>query len=459
MQARIKKTIKKYEMLRPGETVVLGVSGGADSLGLLHILHELSEYGLDLIVAHLNHGIRGKEAKRDAQFVERIAASLNLKFESETVDTHAHREKSRLSLEDAARELRYKFFHQVAEKYNADKIATAHTLDDQAETVLMRLLRGSGSTGLSGIPPVSTGLIIRPLIETNRSDIEAYLESKGVEWIEDSTNKLRTLLRNRIRLDLIPELESYNPQIKETLARTSDILRLEDDYMRKEGEKHLTRVFTRNKSELAGDLKKYKRLHAALRLTVLRIALEELKRSLKNISFVHLVSADEFLMSETPSGEAEFPEKIVIAKGYDNFLVTTKSELERKFSYSIPSTGKWSFEEFEVDIEEVKTDTLEEESEHVAYFDPDSVEFPLEARSIKPGDGFIPLGMKNSKKVKDLFIDLKVPRFLRRRVPIFTSKGEIMWIGGIRMDERFKVRKKGGRQALRFSLKTPRLYP
>ncbi len=456
MLARVKKTIKKYDMLRPGDRVVLGVSGGADSVGLLHILYGLREYGLDLIVAHLNHGIRGVEAERDALFVEQIASSMKLKFEFGTVNTPAHRKETGLSLEDAARELRYEFFRNVCRKHNAGKIATAHTLNDQAETVMMRLLRGSGLTGLSGIPPVSDGLIIRPLIETSRSDIEEYLESKGIEWIEDSTNKLRTLLRNKVRLDLLPELESYNPQIKETLARTSDILRAADDYLRKEGEKGFRRVFTKNKSELSGDLKKYKRLHEALRLSVLRVALEESKKNLKNISYVHLVSADELLMSETPSGESEFPEGTVVAKGHESFLVTTKSLLARKFSYSIPSAGKWKFDEFEVDIEKVKADTLEEESEYTAYFDPDSVEFPIEVRSFKPGDRFIPLGMKSSKKVKDYFIDRKVPRFLRKRIPIFISKGEIMWLGGFRMGERFKVTKKGG-QALKFSLKMPRL--
>jgi tRNA(Ile)-lysidine synthase len=140
--------------------------------------------------------------------------------------------------------LRYEFLEETRVKYRADRIATAHTLDDQAETVLMRLIRGSGRKGLSGIPPVSNGVIIRPLIETPRREIEKYLVSNGIRWIEDSTNKLRTIHRNRIRLDLLPELEKYNPKIKETLSRTSGLLRIEEDYIDREAKKYFRRIFT-----------------------------------------------------------------------------------------------------------------------------------------------------------------------------------------------------------------------
>ncbi|MEQ9619273.1 MAG: tRNA lysidine(34) synthetase TilS [Deltaproteobacteria bacterium] len=435
----------------------MGVSGGADSIALLHILNELSDYRPRIIVAHLNHGIRGNEAERDSEFVGRIADSLNLQFEYGEADTPVYKEKSKLSLEEAARALRYEFFHKVREKHRASKIATAHTLDDQAETVLMRLIRGSGRPGLSGIPPVSKPHIIRPLIDTSRSMVEEYLRSRGIPWIEDSTNELRTLLRNRIRLDLIPELKNYNPQIKETLARTSDILRLEDDYIKREGEKHFKRIFSKDEKELTGKLEKYKRLHAALRMSVLRLALDH-TASLKNVSSVHLISADEFLTSAAPSGEVSFPGGIAVAKGYDYFLVTSQSGLKREFSHTIPSTGKWSFPELEVEIEKARAESLAEESENLVYLAREAVEFPIEVRSFKPGDRFIPLGMKNRKKLKNYFIDCKIPRFLRYRIPVFTSNGEIMWLGGLRIDERFKLKNKG-KEALRFKLTRPRLFP
>jgi tRNA(Ile)-lysidine synthase len=454
MLSRVKKTIEKYGMLFPGDRVVVGVSGGADSIGLLHALLELEEYSPELVVAHLNHGIRGKEAQRDALFVKRAAESLGLKFELGKADAPGYKKEKKLSLEEAARILRYEFFEKTRRKFGADKIATAHTLDDQAETVLMRLIRGSGAKGLSGIPPVSRGVIIRPLIETPRPEIEKYLESKGIAWIEDSTNKLRTMQRNRIRLDLLPGLEAYNPRIKETLSRTSDILRVEEDYIQREAEKNFGPVFTPGGGELRGDLKKFGRLHQALRLSMLRLAVDDLNKSIKNIASLHLLSADEFLMSDSASGEVEFPDEIVIAKGYDSFLVTTRTGLEHKFSYVIGSPGKWKFPEFGVDIKEVPAKSLEKEREDVAYFDARKVVFPLEVRSPRPGDRFIPLGMKDEKKLKNFFVDEKIPRFERYRTPIFTSRGEIFWVGGMRIDERFKVRKKGTK-AIKMSLVAP----
>jgi len=454
MLSRIKKTIEKYDMLRPDESVVIGVSGGADSICLLHVLLELRESGTGLIVAHLDHGIRGKEAKRDASFVKRTAESLGLKFEQGEADVPRFRKESKLTLEEAARVLRYEFLENTRMKYGADKIATAHTLDDQAETVLMRLIRGSGSKGLSGIRPISNGVVIRPLIETPRREIEKYLVSRGIEWIEDSTNKLRTIHRNRIRLDLLPGLEKYNPRIKETLSRTSDLLRIEDDYIDREAKKYFRRIFAPGREEFKGDLRKFKRLHRALRSSILRLAVEELNKSLRNITSIHLVSADEFLMSGTASGEAELPDEIVIAKGYDSFLVTTRSRLGRKFSYVITAPGKWRFPEFEVDIEEITAVTLEEEREDVVYLNAGKVVFPIEVRSPKAGDRFTPLGMKDGKKLKNFFVDEKIPRFERRRVPIFTTGGEIFWIGGMRIDDRFKLGRKG-KKALKFTVRIP----
>ena len=456
MLARVKKTLKKYKMLTQGEKVILGVSGGADSIAMLYALNELVDYGLELIVAHLNHGIRGDEAKGDAEFVKETAKSLRLTFVYGEVDTLSFKEESQLSLEDAARTLRYKFFNQVLNKHYATKIATAHTLDDQAETVLMRLLRGSGSRGLSGIPPVSNS-IVRPLIDTSRSEIEEYLRSKGVEWVEDSTNESPEFLRNRIRQDLLVELESYNPQIKETLSRTAEILRSEEGFIRREALKHFDDIFSPNKSELIGDLKYYRSVEKPLRFSLLRLTIEKLNTSLKNISSTHIVSADDFLLSETASGEVELPQGTVIVKGYDTFLVTRKSELELEFSYSIQSLGKWSFPEFSVSIEYIKTDELAENDESVAYFDPETVSFPIEVRNFKPGDRFSPLGMTTSKKLQDYFTDIKLPKFLRSRVPIFISKDEIMWLGGIRLDNRFKVTDKK-KEVLMIKLIRPRWF-
>ncbi|MCC6712176.1 MAG: tRNA lysidine(34) synthetase TilS [Candidatus Dadabacteria bacterium] len=442
-------------MLRPGDRVVVGLSGGADSVCLLYALHGLKAYRLTLLAAHLNHGIRGKEAARDAEFSRGVAESLGVEFELGEADAPALRKKSRLSLEDAARVLRYEFFENVRKKHGASRIATAHTLDDQAETVLMRLLRGSGTRGLSGIPPVSGEYIVRPLIETGRAAIESFLKSRRIEWIDDSTNLERDYLRNRIRLDLLPALKEYNPKIMETLARTADILRLEEDFISREAGKGFWRVFKREGSELTGNLDKYIRLHSTVRIAVLMRALTETRENLKNVSSIHLSAADAFLTSMTASGESVFPGGSVVVKGHGSFLVTTKDDLAKGFSYVIPSTGIWSFPELEVEIEEAPVKGLEEEREDVVYLDSDSVKFPIEVRSFKPGDRFVPLGMKSRKKVKDFFIDRKVPAFMRLRVPIFLSAGEIIWIGGMRIGERAKVKGKP-EKVLKLTLLRPR---
>lgn len=440
-------------MLSPCETVVVGVSGGADSVGLLYVLAELEEYNLKPIVSHLNHGIRPEEGNRDAEFVMGIAKRLNLPFELKEVNTPEFKKKSNLSLEEAARILRYEFFKEVLHKYRAQRIATAHTLDDQAETVLMRLIRGSGALGLSGIPPVSEGYIIRPFIETPRSEIEEYLRAKGIKWVEDSTNRARDFLRNRIRHELITELQRYNPRINEALSRTAGILRVEEDFIRRGAKNWLEYMFgSAGEGELVGNISRYELIPEALRPAFLRMAIERLKGDLRKISFGHIDSIDELLLSETPSGEISLPDGIVMAKGYDLFLITRRSELKCEFSHTILSTGKWSFPEFECEVEIADVESLSSDN-FAGMFDVDSVKLPITVRNFHPGDRFFPLGMKTPKKLKRFFIDEKTPRFLRSRIPIFFSGGEIMWIGGMRIDERFKLK---GIKAVKITLVRPR---
>lgn len=449
-----RKTIERFDMLSPEDTVVIGVSGGADSVGLLYLLGELEEYRLKLIVAHLNHGMRSEEGKRDADFVKELAGRLDLAFELEDADAPAFKKQSNLSLEEAARILRYRFLNEVRDKYGAQKIATGHTLDDQAETILMRLIRGSGPLGLSGIPPVSEVYIIRPLIRTPKSEIEEYLKSKGVVWVEDSTNSANVFLRNKIRHDLIPRLQKYNPKIKETLARTGSLLRTQEDFIKGRAGNWLEYVFQSvNENEFFGTVSRYKSIPEALRFAFLRTAIERLKGNLRRISFKHIASVDELLTSETPSGEISIPDEIIAAKGYDLFIIARKSGLNHKFSYTAAHPGKWSFPHAEFEIETTEAESLDRDR-HIGLFNPDAVEFPIQVRNFEPGDRFVPLGMKTPKKVKRFFIDEKTPKFLRNRIPIFLSKGEIIWVGGMRIDERFKAERE---KAIEIRLIRPKL--
>jgi tRNA(Ile)-lysidine synthase len=428
-------------MLIPGECVVVGVSGGSDSLGLLQILTELADYRLKLVVAHLNHRIRGEESNRDAAYVRSFAEKLGLPFELREIDVIEFKRSTSLSLEEAARELRYKFLREVLNKHNADKIATAHTLDDQAETVLMRFIRGSGLLGLSGIPPVNDN-IIRPLIEVAKSDVEDYLRSKGIGWMEDSSNKEMFFLRNRIRNELIPHLITYNPNIRETLARTAYVAGVEEDYIRTEAKIHFDKLFSSLRDgELVGKLAYYSALSEAMKYGLLRLAIEKIKGDLKRISLNHIVSMNDLLDSGQASGELYLPGEIVVAKGHGLFVLTKKALFTCSFRYSVDRTGLHRFPHAEFEIQFEKVNSLKSDK-YLACFDSTSVDFPIQVRNFTEGDRLIPYGMNEFKKLKNYFIDEKIPRFIRHQIPIFLCKGEIMWIGGMRVDERFKVRDK-----------------
>ncbi len=450
----VRSTIAKYDMLRAGETVVVGVSGGADSVACLHLLCELKELALNVVAAHVNHGLRGQESKRDADFVEALAREKGLECELFEADAAGYASDQGLSLEEAGRVIRYGFFAQISEKYSGAKIATAHTFDDQAETVLMRLIRGSGPKGLAGIPPVGKGGVIRPLIEARKSDLKIYLNERGAQWLEDSTNLNPNFLRNRIRHELIPVLERYNPSIKQKLVNTSSISTACWDYIEQAAEQSLGDMFDAlQPGELCGDAATYSPLHRAVRYAVLMLGVERVKGNTKRIGFEHICAMDDFLLGDTTSGEIDLPDGIALVKSYGVFMITTLEDLERSFSYTVPSPGRWSFPYVECEITEGATDT-DFSRRDTAVLDASSVGFPIEIKSCEQGMRFHPLGMEGTKKLKRFFIDAKVPRFFRRRVPLFLSGGEIVWVGGMRVDERFKLR---GKAALTIRLISPKI--
>ena len=242
---RVRQYVRRHGLLRPGERVAVAVSGGADSVALLRILLELrGELGVVLSVAHFHHGIRGAEADRDQQFVQDLAGSFQLDFRSGAGNAPTQARADKTSLETAARELRHRWFLELVNQGEAEKIATAHTLDDQAETVLMRVLRGAGVLGLAGIfPEQEERHLVRPLLEVSRAEIEAYLRSLGQTWREDSTNRDLEHTRNRIRHELLPRLEKdYNPSLRQTLADLGEVARGEADYWDREVQSLLLRL-------------------------------------------------------------------------------------------------------------------------------------------------------------------------------------------------------------------------
>lgn len=435
---KFRNTIESFGILQPEDKVIVGVSGGSDSVGLLYMLLALEDLSLKLVVAHVNHKLRGNESDRDAGFVRELAGKLNLDFEYVEVDTDSYRKVNKLSPEDAARKLRYDFFYKLLEKHKASKIATAHTLDDQAETVIMRLLRGSGTLGLSAIKPESNNLV-RPLLNIKKSDIRVYLESRGIKWIEDSSNNSDDFRRNRIRNELIPVIENIQPNASEIIARSARVAAIESDFINEEVKKTYKTIISSSPIGLIGKVDKYLNLHDAIRFGVLRMAISDMKGDINAVTSEHLFSVNKLIESENPSGQIDLPENTVFSKGYELFCISRQNILARQYSLFINEPGSWKLsEDITVEIE-ITSDVSLWGKRDVGYFSLKRAGFPITIRSYQDGDRFFPLGMENSKKVKDFFIDEKVPRFLRNKVPLFESGGEIMWLGGMRIDDRFKA--------------------
>ena len=441
--SKVRKTIDSHGMFVPGERVVAAVSGGSDSMALLHVLERLRELRLEIVVAHLNHGLRGEESDADAGHVREAAERLGFAFECRETDAEAFRKSRGLSLEDAARKLRYGFFREVLEKRSASRIATGHTIDDQAETVVMRLLRGSGSLGLSGIRPVA-GEVVRPLINATKKEAREYLVSRGVSWREDSTNSSDRFTRNRVRNELMPLLETYNPAVGEVLARAATVCSMESDFVESEAERRFGELVSRIGGGLFGKTRDLLREPAAVRFSVMRKAVSELKGDLLAVSSKHLFAVEDAVRSAGPSAEINFPGGIAFYSGHGVFFFVRKDGFARELSARVEGPGRFAVSrDLEVEIEVTDDGSLWGRPD-AAYLPPGKVSFPVEVRSFADGDRFVPLGMKGAKKLKDFFIDEKIPRFMRKKVPLFETREGIIWVGGLRTDERFRAEKGKG---------------
>lgn len=447
--ARVRETISRWEMIRQNDRVIVAVSGGADSICLLHLLHSLGDFfSIHLVVAHYEHGLRPMEDPAETGFVQQLATSLGLPFESEKGSLSIGRADS---IEERARNARYDFLERMREKHKAQRIALGHTLNDQAETVLMRLLRGSGSAGLGGIPPVrgSTpargSTVIRPLIETDRAEIEAYLHSQGLTWKTDSSNLQPIYLRNRIRLELIPLLENYQPRLVKRLGQTAAILRDEDDCLEKIADSWLTaKAEMKPEGSFRISIPSLLELPVALRRRVTRQLIGKVKKDLRRISSDHLESAEKLMRGERPQGSLSLPNRVKIKRVYDHLIFSTETTRETDpFLYNLDGPGDHQLEEIGrlVSISEMPNprDLPLEESPWIAFLDAEKVHYPLTVRSFSPGDRFVPLGMTGHKKLKDFFVDLKIPRDQRYSTPILCCGSSPVWICGFRIDDRFKV--------------------
>jgi tRNA(Ile)-lysidine synthase len=368
-----------------------------------------------------------------------------LKLPFETAKGRLLAKKTRGSREEAARNARYAFLEKVRKKHKAQKIALGHNLNDQAETVLMRLLRGSGPSGLTGIPPCRDGSIIRPLIEIERPEIERYLKAKKLASVTDSSNLKTDYLRNKIRLDLMPLLKEHQPRLASLLAQTAEILRDEDNYMREIAEAWMAANMTSvPQEELSVPITSFLGLPVALRRRVIRSAIEKMKKDLRRISWDHIEAIQRLAEAEKPQAALNLPGRLTVKRTYDHLIF---SSLTRKkpqpFHHTFEGPGAYDLREIGrgLCIEEIPNQKglCLRGTRWTAFLDAEKVRFPLTLRTLKAGDRFIPFGMKGHKKLKDFFVDLKVPLDLRRSTPILCCDDTPLWICGFRIDDRFKV--------------------
>ncbi|UCD77950.1 MAG: tRNA lysidine(34) synthetase TilS [Desulfobacterales bacterium] len=455
----VRETVAAYRMLNAGDSVLVAVSGGPDSVVLAHVMIILAkEYSLRLGIAHLNHCLRKEAADSDADFVADFARRLNLACFIEKKDVRALQRISHLSLEEAARKVRYDFYDQIAAKYGFNKIALGHHSNDNAELLLMNLLRGSGPLGLSGISPVRTGRIVRPLIRVKRSEIIAYISEKNLPHVTDASNSDLTFRRNRIRHQLIPELENnYNPRIIETLNRLSVILRDEEQWI----EDLLRPTFNQCVSVKAPetiilDLNRFDKLASAAKRRILRKAIFEVKKDLRRITLPHVDAVLTLIGKGPVNGCLNLPERIRVHRDAATLTITrikrdqftrgdnSKETLALAYRYTIDSPGLVFIKEANASImlTEIGMDDLPDfknTGKHLAFFDRDGLQFPLVVRNVRPGDRFSPLGVNGTQTVKKYFSNHKISGDQRTTCPLLLCGDTIIWLVGHRVDNCVKV--------------------
>ena len=455
--------ILKHAMIENGETVLVAVSGGADSLALLYGLHALRpQLKCQFHVAHLNHCLR-PDADGDADFVQRHASLLELPCTVRRAEVACLAKQWRLSVETAGRKARYQFYEDVCREIGATKVALGHHQDDTAETVLMNLIRGSGAVGLKGIAPVRDIKIIRPLIGFTREQIEAFLTSIGVNPQHDSTNTDKRYLRNRIRHELIPILGSdYNPNIRAGLNRTADVLGAESEYLDTIAQAAFEACRIPNTNEAVEqnsvilDRAIFREYHIALQRRMLRQSISDILGDTSDLYFVHCEAMLNLIEGNTPNAVLALPNGLRFQRVYQHLIFERSESLlpvrTESFAYRLTVPGKTSITALKAEIIAEVGDVPSDETltlpdgKFEAIFDYEKLRdtiaetLPLTVRNRQHGDRFQPYGMQGTKKIKDFLIDAKVPRYERDCIPLLVCGNEVLWIIGYTTSELFKIK-------------------
>ncbi|MEK9629010.1 MAG: tRNA lysidine(34) synthetase TilS [Nitrospinota bacterium] len=444
-------------LISPGDKVVAGVSGGADSIALLYVLNHFSDsknYGV--VVAHVNHLTRGEDSYKDAEFVKSVADILGLPFYLKEVDVGEKRLQLKLSFQEAARLIRYQFLEETLSLVGGNKIAVGHTADDQVETILMNFVRGTGLKGLTGITQ-TRGSIIRPLLEISRREIESFLKDKDYAFRVDSSNQDNKYLRNRVRNELIPNLESYNPNIKNNLNEMSRIVGEDDALL----DRMTQEIFEKNLknqnadgSTISWNIENFMSNPFALRQRLVREIFFHITGKRVGLTAHHVKGVMDLYENPKVGKVLNIPGNILVTCGYESIQFERNpddrlKDIEENQPNSTPILipGMTELAEGEIRVQaqilDVKREFSSLNSKMQAFLDFDKTGFSIKARFFRPGDRFHPLGMSGVKKLKSFFIDKKIPKKIRGRIPLLTNENDdIIWVYGQRIAHFCRVTEK-----------------
>ena len=442
---KVLSTIEKNNLINDGDKIVLGISGGPDSVCLLHILNRLKEkLNIELYAAHMNHQIRGIEAQKDALYVADICDKMGITYFVKSIDVPKYCKDNGLSIEEGARKLRYEMFNEIKQKTKSNKIAIGHNLNDQAETVLMRIMRGTGLQGLRGIEYARENGIIRPLLDIERKEIEEYCEVHNLNPRIDESNLENIYTRNKIRLELIPYMkDNFNTNLIESIVRMSNNLRSDSDYIESDAEEKFKNICKVSSDSVEVDINSFKKLHNAIKVRVLRKGIKSILGDTNFIDQKHIDDVMEFENESKINKMLTHPRGIFVYRRKNSILLTTTEivEEEIEFSYNIPSNGFVKIKEINAIIE-TQTMTIDryksgKVDKMSRGFDFNKIKGGIVIRNRQQGDKIKLAG--GTKKLKDLFIDLKIPREERCKIPVITDQEGILQVGEYKSSENYKI--------------------
>lgn len=452
IETRVLEYISSHRLGTADQSLVVAVSGGPDSVCLLHLLTTLFK-GRQLICVYVDHRLRPEESVLEAELVNGLCQKLGTQFITETADVPVEVELTGESIEACARRLRYQVLEKIRTSKGADLIAVGHTADDQVEEVLLRLIRGSGLKGLSGMRP-RHGCIVRPLLEVSRAEIITYLQDRDIKYCHDSSNDDPRFLRNRIRLELLPLLEdNFNPSIRKTILKTARILEIEDDFLSQESDLCYSSIAESEEFQHPSDLShqvtmatdRLSACHQALRHRIIERACWEAGFRPESDSIARIA---ELLKSPGGGGELHLPDGGRVVKQYESLLFSkldpSRGPRERfseelSIEIEIPCPGSYPVYEISSALTIDQVENRVEPEPGLLVLDAERVTFPLSLRSVAPGDRFTPLNGPGSKKVARFLNDRRIPAIRRPHYPVLVSGDNILAVVGLEIDHHYRV--------------------